>query len=479
MDDWKKELGNCESLLREGQGELARKRLKKVRLSAVPRPLLATFAKLIRRCNLWEDSLFLLKPIMYPKVASKNTATPEERVEYAMALRRAGALQEALRILAHPGLADDSAARMARAQIHMVQWDYARALPLLNSVVEQGGSEAYETMVARVNRLACMNFLGAPEFARESEDLQKSLRQGSHFLLLANVEEISAHRLITDGNYSEAFARLASAARLLKDDGGPYLGLVQKWVSIGKAVQKKSVADLLEYRGEALKRSDWETLRHLDFFVTRLEPDSLWANRVYYGTPYPSFRAKLEGLRSFADEGWIQHGENSSLEFDPWFPGHDEGEFVHRLLVLLLTDWYRPISVGGIFDQLYSGEHFDLANSALRVRQHVLRLKTWLSKHNVPLRMFQVQGQYGLRTLAKAKIRMRKQSIGFDKSGFVFGRYVGRVPAVQDSSEWKGLLHLSTRQTLYLLNQGIDDGWISKVQSGRYLKYRLTPKARF
>ncbi|MGE4131044.1 MAG: hypothetical protein AB7F86_05365 [Bdellovibrionales bacterium] len=475
QDDWKKILVEYDRLLREGQGDHLRQKLTKIRLSTVPRPLLAEFARLFRRSNLWEQSLNVLKPIVYPKVKGGDSATPSERVEYVMALRRAGAFQEGFRILKHASLKENVRADLARAQLHMVQWDYEWALPLLTSVITRLDPTDYETQVARVNRLACMSFVGDAHFGNEYADLQRLLRESSSFLLLANVEEIAAHRLISDGDFDDAFARLKSAARLIQDDGGPYIGLIEKWMNIGKAVKKKSVKDLLDYRAFALKRADWETLRHLDFFVTRLQPDSIWADRVYYGTPYASFRAKLEGLRSFSDTGWICHSETSSLEFDPWFPGRDEGEYLHRLLVLLLNDWYRPLSMGGLFDGLYPGEHFDLGHSALRIRQHLLRLKKWLGKYQVPLRLFQAQGQYGLRTLVKAKIVCRKRSLSMDKSGFFFGRYVGQVKEDQDSADWQKLLGLTNRQTLYLLNQGISDGWISKVQNGRYANYRLTP----
>lgn len=473
IGDWKKAISEWDSLLRSGRVRDGRRKLEKVRLQDVPRAQLAEFAALCRRANLWETSLTALKPHIYPKIRSRESSSPRERIEYAMALRRAGALIEAESILTHEALATEPRAMLALAQNQMVQWRYGEALARLDECLESGVLTPYEALVARVNRLACMAYVDAPAFDAEAAKVEQELRAGSFNLLLGNLLEIAAQKRISERDYKAAETVLSAAENILGGDGGPYLNLVRKWQNIVKAVSTGSTQDLLLYRAEALKVNDWETLRHLDFYVTRLEPDSVWANRVYYGTPYATFRQKLEAARPFADEDWILHSPDSTAEFDPWFPGREEGEYLHRLLVMLLKDWYRPISIGGIFDGLYRGEHFDIERSAGRIRQHLGRLKTWLTKNNVPLRLYQIDGQYGLRTLAKAKIRARKRGLSFGESEFFFGRYLGRVPAVNESREWSKILNLSSRQTLYALNKGMEDGWIVKEQKGRYTRYRL------
>ncbi|MGE4133774.1 MAG: hypothetical protein AB7F86_19205 [Bdellovibrionales bacterium] len=476
--EWRTLLDEWDQMVRLGRGAEVREILKNIRVGHVPRSLLAPFCGVARRCQMWESALSALKPYIYPKVARASSSSPQERVEYALSLRRAGALQEAERILSDPALIHEPRAILAKAFGHMGKWDYGQALTQLDHFVEISDPADYETLVARVNQLACLSFLGDGRYDALAEDLLIQLQANRPGLLLANYLEISAQRFISTGGFESALKQLNKANQLLSKDEGPYLMLIKKWIRIVQAVRDSSVEDLLAFRKEALKVHDWETLRHLDFYVTKLDPHSIWSNRVYFGTPFSSFREKLEEIRPFPNETWVQGDLHAKSEFDPWFPGVEEGDIVHRLMVFLLRDWYRPASLGGIFDSLYEGEHFDIETSGLRVRQQISRLKNRLSENGFPFRLFQLQGQYYLRTMIDYRILMRKTDLEFSRVGFVFGRYRDRINTPLDAEAWAKQMKVTVRQSIYLLKQGLESGWICKIGRGRYTRYLLTPQTQ-
>ncbi len=471
--DWRRELEQVDSLIRAGKAGEGGAKLKKLPVAKLPRPLASEFAGLARRCNEWPLALKLLFPIVHPKVKRAAPVPAAERIEYALALRRAGAIKESQILLADPTLTQEPKAMLARAFGHIGQWNYAAALPELDEYLKVPKLSAYESRVAKVNRLASLAHTGAsiePEFAR----LEKDLGSESNQLLWANAQEIFAQYQIERGDYKQALERIDAALVALQDEGGPYSLVLRKLRRIAAAMQKKTPQELLAFRTEALASSDWETLRHLDYYMTKLDPECIWAERVYFGTPFRSFREKLEKIRPFNDSAWISnHDRRAAKPFDPWFVGADDGEVTHRLMVLLLQDWYRPISIGGIFDCLYEGAHFDVETSGGRVEKNLSRLKEWLTTSSIPLAIFRSQRQYSLRPVGHTKILMRKQALDFGKASFIFSRYPKDESLDLSSLEWSHKLNKTMRQTVYLLGQGTAEGCIVKKGRGIYTRYAI------
>lgn len=408
--------------------------------------------------------------MIYPKTKHSETATPIEKIEYIFSLRRAGAFGEAERLLADPALQAEPRAILAQAfgRIHL--WDYEGALPVLDKYLSADGPTEYEKLVAQVNRLACFNFLSDSRFEGLFAELESTLTANRHNLLLGNCLEMQSHYLIEQSRWKEASESLDRAGSLLESDGGRSFLYVRKWRRILQALQSGSREDLQGFRAEALAAKEWETLRNLDYFMTRLDPEGPWAFMVYYGTPYASFRARLEKIRSFPDVHTLSWGKGGE-PFDLWFPGGDEAGLPHRLVSLLVSDLYRPVNGAEIFSILHEDEYFDIDSSLVRVRKMVVRAREWLKEVCCPVRIETDKSLYSARLEMGASLRVRKPVLGLSREHFLFQRYryVDNPPNL--AVEWAEALKVTNSNVSRILKSGVDAGVLRKSGQGRYTKY--------
>lgn len=474
--EWEEHLDAIESQIRRGQSHLGRATIQKLARSPIPPSVLERFCSVARRCDNWNLSLKLLKPVIYPKVKTRERSTVGEKIEYALALQRAGALQESLDLLSHSDLKNEIQAALARAFAELKRWNFAEALIHLNHYLKHEKSlSEYQVLVARVNRLACLSHTGDPRFFAEYDDLSPRLDQDSFRLLWANTQEIWAARMLDMGEYRSTSERMRFTLEKLAQQDGPYHLLLKKYERVAQALSAQQTAELFEFRARALKTADWETLRQLDYYATLIAPEGPWALRAYFGTPYESFRSKLTILRSYPRECVFQVKESSKQTkiFDPWFPGEKEGDLVHRCLIHSFSDWYRPLSLGAIFAALHPDERFDVETSTARVRQLLQRMKIWINVIGAPLRLTQINNLNALRMTPAATIRLRASPLSFEKIPFLFDRFEGLVRESLSAEEWAEKLHLSKRQAVDVLNEGVTAQRIERVGSGRYFQYKL------
>lgn len=473
--DWQRRLSEADTLIRAGQSAKAQVIVQRLAKLKVPRARVEEFSSIARRCNRWEISLGVLKPYIYPKVKSRAVVSDSERIEYALSLQRAGALQESMNILSRTEVRELPAATLGRAFAAMKQWDYGTARKELDEYLKHEAKiSEYQAIIARVNRLACLGYEASAEFFDEFECLSPILSSQTYRLLWANSQEILALRLLELGRYKETEERVQQALTMIGRNDGPYALLLQKYERVAQSLMRGSIEELLSFRKEALAAFDWETLRHLDYYATILQPDGHWAKRVFFGTPYAGFRRKLEALRAFSEKDFVVVAGSKEKVFDPWFPGSHEGDLVHRLLVLLLRDWYRPLSVGGIFAALHPEEKFDVDSSFARVRQLLKRATSWLKLIDAPVRFVAPNQLHALRLQAGAKIQVRKCDLVIEKNRFLFSRFADEVQNPLSAQEWATKLNLSKRQTITLLNEAVEAGVIDKMGRGRYCTYALT-----
>lgn len=469
-------LVECEALVRSGQGQKARKILEKLTAREIPSISLAQTCALLRRCGLYEMSLRFLHSRVYPKVdGQKRSATARETVEYVLALQFAGAFKESGRLLTT--LAGESEPRIALAQAaqHIFHWDYALALPHYKRLTESSGITDYEKLIARVNYLSCLGYSQHPGFTGEYTDLHRRLKKENLKLLLGNVYEIAAQYFIIGGDYKEADRTLKSAESELIEDGFFGHFFAAKWRAILSALKDNSTKPLIDFRQQALKISHWETLRHLDFYQTRLNPDGEWAPWVYFGTRYQSFREKIEVYRQFPDEQYVSRsGAGRGRHIDPWFIGNrkKDSDIQHRFFVFLLSDFYRPFSIGEVADAMFGEGQFRLEGSANRVHKLVHRLRQWLTENDLPFTLQEKNG-YSLRFKADLEVKARKRSVRLDRIGFIFERYRNEMPVLVRADEWALKLGVSQAKAGALLTQAREEGVLVAEGAARYTRYRF------
>lgn len=422
---------------------------------------------------MFSAGLKALKPFVRPVMKREVVASAAERTEYALALRHLGAQREAEMLLSAPDLESFPQAVLARGFVKMHQWNYLAALSHIEHYLTIKEIGDYERFVARVNQLACFNFLGRPEFASSFHDLKAELAGAGHSLLLANALEIFAQHLASQEAWGESRATLLEAKALIDAESGRSSLYIDKWLSLQKAFERKSAADILVFREKALALRDWETLRDLDYNLAKLEPNSFWAEQVYFGSPYPSFRARVLSIRPFASESWLSIGKNPSVKLDPWFPPQIEDSLTHRFLVCMLTDLYKPQTIGSLFSGLYLNEYFDLDIASKRIRQLMKRLRKWLAANELPLNLISDRGLYSLRMGPGVSVLMRDRALEVDSARFYLSRYQKSESQTLSSDQWAKVIGLSKVNTLKKLREGEAAGLVTRVGNSRYLMFKL------
>lgn len=462
----------CETWLRQGQFLQTQEALQSLTAAEIPRHHLADLSGLARRAHVWRLGLRWLHPVVRPKVDQGRPASAKELMEYALALQKAGALREADEILSGIDVREEPRSLLSRAYVRMARWDYSAAEPFLFLYLESPGLSSYEKLIGRVNWLACLVFLRDARVENLLSVCENELREGGHQLLLSNCLEIRAQDAIIRQDWESAEKALARARELVDLEKNLDALFILKWQAVLSAMKGRTLAPLQEFRSEALKLSHWETLRDLDFYQAYLAPEGPWAKWVYFGTPHAEFRRRLEKVREFPEEDWIQRGTNTSVRIDPWFPGSQDGDLSHRSFVLLLRDLYRPLRVGEAFSELFPDEYFNPESSPNRVHQAMTRMRKWIDETGFPFRLLEDQGSYSLRMDLSVSLRVRKELLEFEETRFMFQRFYLRSREPFTSEECARTLGLSRSAAQRLLKKAVESGVVERLGESRSTLYR-------
>lgn len=470
--NWEHIIDRLEEDIRAGQTAQARKVLSATEILKAPRAFVSRLSSLARRAQFSALSLRLLLPYIHPRVQTRGNATPEERLEYAYALQVVGAKNESVRIL--EGLtAHDSRAHLALVFHYLAEWDYSSALMSLQRLLEAPKLSPYERSVIEVKRLRCLVGLEEPGVEALYEQLMPELRKRNFHVLAAHTLEIMAQYWLQEKSFARARQMLTEAQSLILDRDGLYRLFNEKWTVVTDALEHQNPENLDRLRQRALAFSHWETLRDLDYYRSVLNPEGYWADWVYFGTPYPGFRAKLEKLRVFPESTWVHRQESIERRWDPWFPDNSQGDLAHRFVAFLAKDHYRPARIGEVFLALFPDQYFDIDISPNRVHQIARRARQWLLDESIPLRLEEQAGTYRLQKSPSIALMGRKNFIRYTKTEFIFDRFRHLQPQTLNLNEWSHLLGFSEMKTKRLLKYAQASGLIEIMKHGQYSNYVL------
>lgn len=421
-------------LIRAGQGALAAERLSQIKAREIPRVWLADFAALARRAQRPELAITWLRPVVRPQtLTEKETpATAKELAIYASVLSRVGANLEALEIL--KGISRDSLPeiRLFTAFAHMHEWDYASAIPQLESYVRIESLTEYEKTLGQLNLAAAYRFTTRKSKAETEllRDIIDKARMHGWTLHLRNALELAGQSAIARQDWLEAEERLSQAEALCREVGLDDF-FIRKWtvlLNLHRLGRESGAvahwAELERIRKEAETRRDWETLRECDYYRALFTRDVDLALRVYFGTPIPSYRKRMEKsaeewLRVPDSYAWSPSGGVAGREFD-LHSGVDSddsvrmktGQIMHRYLSFLASDFYRPFQKGYLFAHLYPGEYYDPETSTARLKMVTVKLRKWFEANRIPLRVESEEGAYRLTAEEAYALRVRKDPLG-------------------------------------------------------------------
>jgi hypothetical protein len=82
------------------------------------------------------------------------------------------------------------------------------------------------------------------------------------------------------------------------------------------------------------------------------------------------------------------------------------GHQTHRLIEVLLRDFYQPLRIGGLFAGLFPHDHFDISSSPGRVHQVLRRTRQWIRDERVPIRIREADGFYALEIVGDFSFRI-------------------------------------------------------------------------
>ena len=462
-----------EELIRAGKAGEARALLEKIAPSQIPRPMLAKVAELYRRSGLVDAAIRLLVKVVRPARPLDLPASPRELCEYAIALVRAGAIVEAREILVKVGNAEPIA-NYYLGLTYFPEWNYAAAIPHLENFVRGSDPGDYLTVVAKANLASAYVQLREHERAEAiiAEGLVTARERGLR-LLLANFLELSAMLALDRREFGKSIACLGDSAEILKASGLLDELFAQKWQVLVEAYKAPASAEALlrPVREKARQLSHWETLRDLDHHQAFLLRDPKLYHHLFHGTPHAAYRAYLRGLFSElpAPAGaydWQIGGAGPVFDvrtaiFEGKATGVKAGQLLHRLLLELASDFYRPVRAPSLAARLFEDQFFDLATMPNRVHQLVGRLRKSLEDGGVGLVIEDTAGGYRLSSESPLTVRVGEgkpsgASLKVEKlrSALPPGSF-----SIKDAAD---ALACSTSSALRIVNSGIDDGLIAR-----------------
>ncbi len=494
MNDWKSLHQQAERQIRSGQIKSAAALLKTVVPNQVPREWRMPLANLARRTRLINLGLRLLNPIVRPVIElTVRPAHADELIEYAILLERSGATSEAMDLLSTIDSDAHPESLFGKFSCHFSRWEYSTAVPFLKRYLKLAPNE-YTRLIARVNLSAALIATG--EYAEALEQLAMATERAAAagaLRLRANCLELRAQCCIAQGDYSAARFNLNESELILS--AGPTRDSlhVSKWQAFLSALESRSLSPIEAFRVEALRRKDWESVRECDLYALKITYDEKIFDRLYFGTPYESYRRRIEQETGHAPRtrlSTIGEAGPAAPIFDlasgmidrsmrtndaTVLPGR--GQKTHQLLEFLLRDLYSPVRTGSIFGEMFPDEYFDVFSSPQRVRQLVYRARRILNAAGLPLTIAEEDGRYSAK-LGELFVRVSLDRRKPSNEEFFISRIqsqFGTRPFT--NTEVRALLGLSAGSSQRFLAWAIGAGQANKLGKGPATVYVLTAAA--
>lgn len=488
-DSLRSSLVEIDQLIRQSRIADARKAVERAARGKPPRRLLASVAQLSWRCGLPGLGLRLLHPVVRASDPDVTCPTGAESAEYAQCLTKVGATEESLAVLNRLDPTRVPQALFYQGAALVSRWNDSAAIPLFQKYLRTKGLGSYQVLVGKVNLAASL--IAEREFRRATLLLRDILYETSVRrlrLLHGNALELSAASFVIQKDWRAADHCLTRAEGFLRNHEGLDGFFVRKWgalLSLGRErASPASLARVSEIRSEAERRRHWETIRDCDRFQAIASGDEALFLRLYFGTPYESFRRRL--VREMGGHElpsaylWRPFGERETGPvLDASLGGTagarlKPGQVPFRLFRELVSDLYRPSRVATLYARVFPSEFYNPAASPGRIHQAVKALRHWLREQRLPLSITEEEGAYRLTAVGPCAIRLRDGREGEGRHDFRLRALRESWPAAAFSAEAAGrCLGLSARSALATLEHGIAQGWVVREGKRSGARYRF------
>ncbi len=366
----------CDELIKIGQGKQVLELIQSIPIKTIPRKYLYQVGTLLNRSGGSHHCLKLLHS--YIRGSYYDLGTDEEKKVYAKALIEIGAQSEGLDLINELNSGDDPSILLTKSFCHFKSWDYDKALPLMLKYTNLI-SDSYMSLVGKINLSSIYIFLKKYDLALNILlDLDKNM-DSKHQLLRGYVLEQIGQIYFQQGNYNKAKQILTDSFNILKSSNQKALLYPQKWLALLKLKTDGSSKLLAKVRSKNLLFNDFETLRDLDYWQGTISNDSTLLNKVYYRTPYTSFKNRIKDNSISDSWSWKRETTQSIFElFGKQLP--ISNELTSQLFCHLISDGYKPMTLGSIHAKLFGDEFYNPDSSPDRIYQIISRLNKKLLK---------------------------------------------------------------------------------------------------
>ncbi|NJL25367.1 MAG: hypothetical protein HC902_09435 [Calothrix sp. SM1_5_4] len=396
---------SCEAAIRAGQAPEAARLLNTVSPHKVPRVWRLKLANLCRRSGQVSLGMKFLSGLIHAQYGRRKIEpTSGELAEYAVLLLRSGAVIESLRTLEKVDTAQVPEALLYKAFAHFARWEYPQSIPHLDAYLRHPLAP-YAELVGRVNLAAAL--VATTDYVRAAEVLSRNIEQARNMgasRLLGNCHELRAQIHIDLGEYAKAREDLNTAAQVFKSNDSPGGIFVEKWLAVIEGMEEGRADRLEFFRSRAQNRQDWESVREADLFLNKIRFRKDEFDHLYFGSPRAFYRemiTRYTGRRP--DSETYVYGRRGGSLMDiatgkvlDREGGEIPGRNMHLLMAALTRDFYRPRSMGGLFAEVFPGDHFNIFNSPDRLHQVLRRTRLWLRENSIPVRIEEDRGAYRL-----------------------------------------------------------------------------------
>lgn len=257
---------------------------------------------------------------------------------------------------------------------------------------------------------------------------------------------------------------------------------------------RRSRKRLNRARLEALAHRDGEHLRALDTQMAILFRDQGRAAFAWFGSPDGEVRSVLVKALSFqAPESFAYRPEGVPPGRAEWIidlesatlTGHREsriraGGALHRLLVALCRDFYRPCSRQSLFARVYPGRIYEPFSAPQQIHQLLERLKRQLQAAGISLRITDKRGQVSLHSEIAGVIRISRAIaeglvIGsIEEHGLLeLARQASLLGSGFSSKDAARALGISERSANRLIRSALESGMLQASGRARARRYGL------
>lgn len=494
---FKNQLDQFERLIREGQGDLVRKQLLKITLKKIPRLNLVQFANLARRVGLLELAIQSLHPVIRAEKLLVEPSSALERTEYSAALTETGAVGEAqalLREIEKEGRNPKSLLYLAFSYFR--NWQYSEAITKLNSYL-QFELDPYQRIVGEVNLAAALTSTAQTDEAMVLiTKLITQTRENNYVLLLGNLLELKAQVYIQAKKHNEALEALTESEKLLGMSGNISHLYAKKWRSIIEAQKAaklhKAFLQIMPVMEEARFRRDWETLRDIDRQLGSMFQDEYLAAKLTFGTPFPDYRKIIKKEFSvvtvptdfYLTNRWQWQPNGRVLDIESGYLdgkniGLKPGALLHRFISILVTDFYRPFSMGTLFSHLFPDEFYNPFTAYDRIYQCAKRTREIFAAEELPVEIKQQNYEFSLKVRGPVSVFMQLTHIeNNSSSSFYKNLFKGLSDRSSDQKTFSAQdlakeLNVSVRTANRIIKDHEEINCLVGIGGGRYRRYRL------